>query len=65
VRSSLPSEGFKYFFVGIDPAGLRTRNQFGAKRSKFCDPQIALQSFTRKVAFGNPKSGALTLKGPI
>ena len=48
-----------------DPAGLRTHNQFGAQRSKFCDPHIVFQSLTRKIAFGNSQRGALALKGRI
>ncbi len=49
---------------GIGRGGvIAPRNQLGAQSSKVCDPQIALQRFTRKIAFGNSKSGALALKG--
>jgi hypothetical protein len=58
VRSSLLLKGLENIFIGIDPASLRARNQLGSQSSEFCDPQIALQGFTRKIALGNSKSGA-------
>lgn len=64
-RSSLLLKCFENILIGIDPAGLRTRNQPGSQRSKFCDPQIAFQGLTRKIAFGDSKSGALALKGLV
>jgi len=63
VRSSLALLCFENLFIGINPASLRTRNQPGLQRSKFCDLQIAFQGLTRKIGFGNSKSGALALKG--
>jgi hypothetical protein len=65
VQSSLLLKDFENIFIGIDPAGLRARNQLGPQSSEFSDPQIALQSFTREIALGNSKSGALTLKGLV
>ena len=65
MRSSLSLQCFENLFIGIDPAGLRTRNQLGSQCSKFCDPQIAFQGLTRKIAFGNSKSGALELKSLV
>jgi hypothetical protein len=64
-QSSRLPNGLKYVFVRVDPTGLRARNKFAPERSKFRDPQVALQRLARKIAFGNTECGALALKGPI
>ena len=56
MRSSLRLKCCENFFIRIDPAGLRTRNQLGPQRSKFGDPvrglQLAFLSFWLAFAFG-------------